>query len=137
MTDIGVRFPNPSGISPRSRWVPRSASQATVCAELGDRAVGGEDPRGLDHLLEGPAADQHQRDAGAVQLEQGGGRVVGQIPVHGVPERAARADHRAVEIGVDDARAHRHILTGRGRRAADWVQFSAFHHPEGQRDTAR
>jgi hypothetical protein len=81
--------------------------------QLGDGAVRGENARRLDDLLERPAADQHQGDPGTVQLQEGGRRVVGQLAVRGVPERAARPDHGAVEVGVDDPRGHRHILASR------------------------
>ena len=65
------RRARPSPPSASGRRTPRAARRQPVSpaagvpgdrgAQLGDGAVGGEDPRRLDDLLERPPADQHQR----------------------------------------------------------------------------
>ena len=100
-------------------------------AQLGDAAVGGEDPRGLGELHLRPPADQDQGDTGAVQLQQRGRGLGGELPVSGVPEGSARPDHRAVHVGVDDPGGHA-AHPGRTRVATgEWVESRAFHSSRG------
>ena len=60
----------------------------------------------LDELVAGAAGDEDERHAGPVQVEQRPGRRVRRRAVHGGEEVAARTDHRAVEVGVDDPGCH-------------------------------
>jgi hypothetical protein len=70
--------------------------------ELGHEPVGAEDQRRLLQLQPGPAGDQHEGDAGPVQLEQRPGRRQRRGVVLRGEEVAVRPDHRPVEVGVED-----------------------------------
>src|SRR5659263_307475 len=86
-------------------------------AQLGDVAVGAEDVRGLDQLRPGPARHQYQRNSGGQQLDQRARRLQRELAVLAAKEAAARADHRAVEVGVDDLDAQE-VTAHRARYSA-------------------
>ena len=131
----GVRSRN-LGESHRRRYMPRTASQATV-AHRRRRAVRGEDPR-ASMTAQRYGRDQHQRDPARCSSSSAAAGIGGWGSGRGVPEGDARPTIAAVEVGVDDAFGlTANIRRRRGGRAA-WTGYSrGVHAPEGQRDTAR
>ena len=102
ITANGVRPAYRAGIAPGSTSTERAWSNPTSAPSSATKPSAPKIRAASTQLVAGAPGHQYEGDAGPVQLQQRPGRRQRRGAVVRGEEVAVRADHRAVEVGVED-----------------------------------